>query len=118
MLDIRKLQAVESTKIIKDILNIIKYYFAIELDEDDLNYDRLLTHLKYFAKRIVNNNRHNGNDETFIKVVSNTYPEAYGCALKIAEYILVNNEYDVGEDEIVYLTMHIQRVVSVARENK
>ena len=41
-------KSVESTKVIKDILNIIKYYFSIELDEEDLNYDRLLTHLKYF----------------------------------------------------------------------
>ena len=97
---------------------IIKYYFSIELDEDDLNYDRLLTHLKYFAKRIVNNNKQNINDSGFIKVISTTYPEAYGCAIKIGEYIRSNNNYDVNEDEIVYLTMHIQRVISVAREKK
>ena len=112
------MKSVESTKIIKDILNIIKYYFSIELDEDDLNYDRLLTHLKYFAKRIVNNNKQNINDSGFIKVISTTYPEAYGCAIKIGEYIRSNNNYDVNEDEIVYLTMHIQRVISVAREKK
>ncbi len=112
------MKSVESTKIIKDILNIIKYYFAIELDEDNLNYDRLLTHLKYFAKRIVNNNKQNINDSGFIKVISTTYPEAYGCAIKIGEYILMNNNYEVDEDELVYLTMHIQRVISVAREKR
>lgn len=109
-------QSISSTKIIKDILNIIKYYFSIELDEDDLNYDRLLTHLKYFAKRIVNNNQQNSKDLDFINMVSNTYPEAYGCALKIGEYILKNNDYIVNKDELVYLTIHIQRVISVARE--
>lgn len=112
------MKSVESTKIIKDILNIIKYYFAIELDEDDLNYDRLLTHLKYFAKRIVNNNKHNSTDSSFVKVISTTYPEAYGCAIKIGEYILMHNNYEVDEDELVYLTMHIQRVISVAREKR
>ena len=112
------MKSVESTKIIKDILNIIKYYFDIELDEDDLNYDRLLTHLKYFAKRIVNNNKHNSTDSSFVKVISTTYPEAYGCAIKIGEYILMHNNYEVDEDELVYLTMHIQRVISVAREKR
>ena len=112
------MKSVESTRIIKDVLNIIKYYFAIELDEDDLNYDRLLTHLKYFAKRIVNNNQHNSTDSSFAKVISSTYPEAYGCAVKIGEYILVHNNYKVNDDELVYLTMHIQRVISVAREKK
>lgn len=112
------MKSVESTKIIKDILNIIKYYFDIELDEDDLNYDRLLTHLKYFTKRIVNNNKHNSTDSSFVEVISTTYPEAYGCAIKIGEYILMNNNYEVDEDELVYLTMHIQRVISVAREKR
>lgn len=110
------MKSVASTKIIKDILNIIKYYFTIELDEDDLNYDRLLTHLKYFAKRIVNSNQHNSTDSSFVKMISTTYPEAYGCSLKIGEYISQNNNYIVNDDELVYLTMHIQRVISVARE--
>ena len=112
------MKSVESTKIIKDILNIIKYYFAIELDEDDLNYDRLLTHLKYFAKRIVNNNQHNSTDSSFVEIISKTYPEAYGCARKIGEYISTHNDYHVNDDEFVYLTMHIQRVISVARGKK
>jgi len=111
------MKSITSTKIIKDILNIIKYNFAIELDEDDLNYDRLLTHLKYFAKRIVNNNQNNSTDSGFIKMISTTYPEAYECAVKIGDYILKNNDYHVNDDEIVYLTMHIQRVITVAREN-
>lgn len=111
------MKSITSTKIIKDILNIIKYNFAIELDEDDLNYDRLLTHLKYFAKRIVNNNQSNSTDSGFIKMISTTYPEAYECAIKIGDYILKNNDYYVNDDEIVYLTMHIQRVITVAREN-
>ena len=111
------MKSITSTKIIKDILNIIKYNFAIELDEDDLNYDRLLTHLKYFSKRIVNNNQNNSTDSDFIKMISTTYPEAYECAVKIGDYILKNNDYHVNDDEIVYLTMHIQRVITVAREN-
>ena len=111
------MKSITSTKIIKDILNIIKYNFAIELDEDDLNYDRLLTHLKYFAKRIVNNNQNNSTDSDFIKMISTTYPEAYECAVKIGDYLLKNNDYHVNDDEIVYLTMHIQRVITVAREN-
>ena len=111
------MKSITSTRIIKDILNIVKYNFAIELDEDDLNYDRLLTHLKYFAKRIVNNNQNNSTDSDFIKMISTTYPEAYECAVKIGDYILKNNDYHVNDDEIVYLTMHIQRVITVAREN-
>ena len=111
------MKSITSTKIIKDVLNIIKFNFAIELDEYDLNYDRLLNHFKYFSKLIVNNNQNNSTDSDFIKMISTTYPEAYECAVKIGDYILKNNDYHVNDDEIVYLTMHIQRVITVAREN-
>ena len=34
----------------------------------------------------------------------------------VLDYILKNNNYYVNDDEKVYLTMHIQRVINVARE--
>lgn len=111
------IETVTSTKIIKDILNIIRYYCSLEFDEDDLNYDRLLTHLKYFAKRVISNNQHISSDENFVQIVSKSYPHSYNCSLKIKEYIRTNYNYDVNSDELVYLTMHIQRVVSVSKVN-
>lgn len=112
------IETITSTKIIKDILNIIKYYCSLEFNEDDLNYDRLLTHLKYFAKRVISNNQHKSSDENFVEIVSKSYPYSYSCSLKIKDYIKANYNYDVNSDELVYLTMHIQRVVSVSKENK
>ena len=109
--------SIESTKIVKDILNIIRYYFALEFNEDDLNYDRLLTHLKYFSKRIITNNQDNNSEDEFMNMVIKSYPEAYNCTLKIKEYIVNNYKYEVNSNEIVYLTLHIQRIISVAKEN-
>ncbi|CUO49983.1 BglG family transcription antiterminator LicT [Clostridium disporicum] len=109
------INSIESTKIVKDILNIIRYYFSLEFKEDDLNYDRLLTHLKYFSKRIIENNQDNASEDEFINMVIKSYPEAYNCTLKIKEYIVNNYKYDVNSNEIVYLTLHIQRIVSVSR---
>lgn len=106
-----------ATSIIKGILNIIRYYYSVEFDVDDLNYDRLLTHLKYFAKRVIDNKQHDDSDTTLLELVSNSYPEAFECALKIKYYIENNHNYQVNGDEIVYLTMHIHRVISVLKEN-
>ena len=112
------IETITSTKIIKDILNIIRYYCSLEFDEDDLNYDRLLTHLKYFAKRVISNNQHVSSDENFMEMVSKSYPHSYSCSLKIKEYIKTNYDYIVNGDELVYLTMHIQRVVTAAKGNR
>jgi len=45
---------VTMTKIIQDILTIVKYHFKIQLDEESLNYFHFLTHLKFFAQRLMN----------------------------------------------------------------
>src|SRR5699024_3709116 len=41
------------TEIIQNVLNIVRYHFSIDFDEDSLNYFRFLTHLKFFAHRLV-----------------------------------------------------------------
>ncbi|MGL5692919.1 MAG: PRD domain-containing protein, partial [Peptostreptococcaceae bacterium] len=33
------------TKIVKQILDIIRYYYSVEFDQNEMNYERLLTHL-------------------------------------------------------------------------
>ena len=106
-----------STSIIKGILNIIRYYYSIEFNIDDLNYDRLLTHLKYFAKRVIDNKQHENGDTSMLEIVSSSYPETFDCVLKIKYYIEKNYNYQINGDEIVYLVMHIHRVISVLKEN-
>ena len=40
------------TKIVKEILNIIRYFYSVDFNTNEMNYERLLTHLKFFAKRL------------------------------------------------------------------
>lgn len=108
-------ESVISTNIVKGILNIIRYYYSIEFNEDELNYDRLLTHLKYFAKRVVTNKQNKVESSEFLKLAADSYPKAYDCANKVKLYIDNNYNYLVNEDEIIYLTIHIHRVISVIK---
>ena len=43
----------EITRIMQEVVNIVKYFFKIEFDEDDVYYYRFVTHLKFFAKRLI-----------------------------------------------------------------
>ncbi|WP_311776614.1 MULTISPECIES: PRD domain-containing protein [unclassified Clostridium] len=95
---------------------MIRYYYSVEFNEDDLNYDRLLTHLKFFAKRIFTENQHRQSDGMLLEIAEKNYPEAFDCALKVKYYIENNYNYVVVDDEVVYLTIHIHRVISVLRD--
>lgn len=93
------------------VLDIIKDYFKIGFCEDDINYNRLLTHLKFFAKRVIVNNDNSTIKNEFLSMVKKNYKDSYKCSLKIRKYINDKFKYDVNDDEIVYLTMHIERVI-------
>lgn len=103
------------TSIVEEILNLIKYSLNIEFEENDLSYDRLVTHLKYFAQRVISRKTLPEENNEFLELVKNNYVKPYGCALKIKKFIEKNYEYPVNDDEIVYLTMHIQRILSTKK---
>lgn len=103
------------TNVVRDVLNIIRYNFSIEFIEDDLNYDRLLTHLKFFAKRIVTSEKDLKTDNEFIDMIRQKYKEAYKCSLKIKSFVESKYNYNVAEDELVYLSLHIHRVINVIK---
>lgn len=97
----------KQTKMIKDILNIVKYTYKIELDENSLNYERFVTHLRFFFQRIKGKNKiESPGDDFLLKQVKNKYEEAYKCMLKIERYL----EKELDDDEKLYLTLHIKRV--------
>lgn len=102
------------TTIAQDILNIVKYYFAIEFNEEELSYNRFITHLKFFAQRVLTK-KEAGDEQAeapFIQMVREHYKREYACALKIKAYIEKNYENRITEEEIVYLSIHLQRITS------
>lgn len=109
-------QTVTMTHIIQGILNIVKYYFKIELPEDSLDYDRFLTHLRFFAQRIVRGRLYTTDDPAFCEMIRNQYPEEYRCVGKIREYISREYRHEMTEEEMMYLTVHIRRLVKQGGE--
>jgi beta-glucoside operon transcriptional antiterminator len=103
---------VDMTKVIQDILTIVKYHFKIEYDENALNYYRFITHLKFFAHRLVKGNHYkNENEDDLLNIIKDKYPEAYKCSEKIRKFVEKQYRYELTDEEILYLTIHIERVV-------
>ena len=43
-------------------------------------------------------------------MVTKKYPQAYECALKICDYVEQKLHYRITEEELLYLTVHIERI--------
>ncbi|MGY3717889.1 BglG family transcription antiterminator LicT [Sutcliffiella cohnii] len=100
------------TKFIQQIINIVKYHFNVEFKEESLNYFRFITHLKFFAQRVFNGTHYENNDDYLYIMVKQKHKEAAMCTEKIKSFIKKEYNHDLTNEEMLYLTIHIERVVN------
>lgn len=100
------------TKVMQDILNIVKYHFKMDFDEESLNYFRFITHLKFFAQRLYSKTYIEDDDPFLFETVREKHKAAFECTEKINEYIENQFDYSLTNNEKLYLIIHIQRVVN------
>ncbi|BAO07744.1 MULTISPECIES: BglG family transcription antiterminator LicT [Enterococcus] len=101
-----------ATKMVRDILSIISKFFGIAFDEDSLNYQRIITHLQFFTQRYLKDEASDEKDEFLYALVQGKYPKAFRCVERINEYLIQTQQKEMGPGEQIYLTIHIQRVVT------
>lgn len=106
-------QVSEMAEIIQNILNIVKYHFNVEIDEYSLNYERFVTHLKFFIQRLFSGARLNDSETIqFMMKIKEQYKKEYACAMKISNYVQSIFNRPLDEDELIYLTIHIKRITN------
>ena len=101
------------TKIMQEISNIVKYYFGISFDEESVYYYRFITHLKFFSERLINEKAYTGEeDDGLLDVIKVKYKNSYECVEKISRFIEEQYNYVLANEEKLYLTIHIEKIVS------
>ncbi|HBJ2608396.1 antitermination protein BlgG [Clostridium botulinum] len=98
-------------KMLKDIFNIIQYKFNITIDKDSLNYSRFLTHLQFFVQRLLDNTFIESKETFIFEQIAKEYPEEVKCAKLIGEYVKKILNKKISNDELLYLTIHLVRIV-------
>ncbi len=100
------------TKTLQDILNIVRYYYQMTFDEESVAFFRFVTHLRFFLTRIMNTSKPVDSDvaEELLQVIQRKYPVALQCVKKIVFFLDESLDYQVSQDEIVYLTIHVARL--------
>lgn len=108
----------EITKVINDITNIVKYFFGVEFDPKSVYYYRFITHIRFFVQRLVTKQKYTENsDNKLYQILKDQYKNSYKCVEKIDSYILKNYDYQISNEEKVYLMIHIERVVYKTNED-
>ncbi|MEB7788398.1 PRD domain-containing protein [Staphylococcus equorum] len=100
------------TEMVQNILSLVKYHFRLDFDEESLTYFRFVTHLKFLAQRILSKNPLNTSEIELYDIVKEKYKDAFKCVKKIEVFLMKKYQYEMTKDEALYLTIHIQRLIS------
>ena len=101
----------ETVKIVQNLLTIVKSHMRTPIDENSISYQRLMTHLRFFAKRILDSEN---SDIYNLDSMFDSFVETYGdenldCVEEITRWIHDNCKYIVSKDEKLYLLIHLKR---------
>ncbi len=99
-------------KLIDNIMHIIEEEVGVSFNSESLAFERFLIHLKFLVQRIIENDHYNGKDEEFYKMYLDKYKKSADCAYKIARFVKNETNYIIANEELMYISMHIERIAS------
>lgn len=99
------------TQLLYQLQQIVKYFFTLSMDEHSLNYQRFITHLKFFAQRVIDGEVLNNNDEEFFALAQQRYARTLKCVEAINEFVKKHYHHSISHSEKLYLTVHIENIV-------
>lgn len=105
--------ASELTKLMEEMLTIVKYSLRVSVNEDDIFFQRFMTHLKFFSERVLlgDNKGLPSQDDSLFEMIIEKFPESYETTSKIVEFLEKTRGYHASKDEQTYITIHLARIV-------
>lgn len=102
-------ETVRQTSIVRDMVRTITETLSIQVEEDDISYQRLITHLRFALTRVNPYELHVMDDE-MLEMLKTKFPISYSCAAKVAKVVLLEHGIALPEHELGYITLHIERL--------
>lgn len=112
-LDLDPEDGYKATSIIEITVKTVEENFGITLNKDSSDFGRFVTHLQFFAKRMIKNTFWE-DEEEMSRFVRHQYKEAYQCAQLVISRLDKAYSTKINENECSYLTIHIARLLKTA----
>lgn len=110
-------QSMDQIHLMDQIMQIIRYQAHLAPREDDLDYQRLVVHVRFFVQRIMGG-RHAAEPSSLYQMVRESYPEASAVADRVRSFVEGKIGRVIADDEITYLIIHIARLLRNAQDKE
>ena len=95
---------------VESISNIVKQELPETLDKTSISWQRFITHISFFAQRLLSGNEKEEKFAPLYEAVAASYPKALECVEKITAFVKTSYNHNVNLDEKTYLMIHVNRL--------
>ena len=104
-----------SDTIVEEVTYLIEKELNIRIKREDFNYSRFVSHLQYLMKRKDAVSSISSDNIKLYMEMKEEFPVIYQCVLKIRDYMAGKLDWELSEEELLYLILHVNRLY--ARED-
>ncbi|MCD8028192.1 MAG: PRD domain-containing protein [Erysipelotrichaceae bacterium] len=98
---------------IEQCIDVVEGCFNIKVDKESFNYSRFVSHMYFLLDRVANHEEIQTTNNLIFDQLVEEYPKTYECAKQVAERL----ELKLTDEEILYLILHINRLISREESN-
>ncbi|MGX7148755.1 PRD domain-containing protein [Enterococcus ureasiticus] len=104
-------KSIREVTIVSEIIHLIEQELGINIHDErmSLSYSRLVNHLRLFIHRF-QQSQYAVLDDEILDVVRKKYAESYEISKKVQVLLMRNFHYQVPNEELGYLAIHIERL--------
>ncbi|MCM3246431.1 PRD domain-containing protein [Cytobacillus oceanisediminis] len=99
----------QHSQLVTHLVNMIEEQLDIKIDKDSIDYMRLVRHIRFTIER-VNKGEVVEEPEKITSLLKEEYPVCYNLSWKLIKVMQQTLKKPVFNAEVVYLTMHLQRL--------
>ena len=97
-------------EVIEEITSIIEKEYKLEIDKDNFNYSRFVSHMHYLLKRGKTKHLIYSDNSTIYRKLKEDYHKTYDCVKIVSEYLNERLMIKLTDEEKLYLMLHINRL--------
>ncbi|MEL2241681.1 transcription antiterminator [Leclercia adecarboxylata] len=101
----------QQVELVNRIADIVRYKLGKAVDTRSVNYMRFITHLRYFAERVLAGKIALSETEDFYQELMRHRPDAMTVAWAIRDYVQDKYQLTLPKDELTWLSIHISRLM-------
>lgn len=101
----------QQVELVNRIADIVRYKLGKTIDTQSVNYMRFITHLRYFAERVLAGKIALSETEDFYQELMRHRPDAMTVSWAIRDYVQDKYQLTLPKDELTWLSIHISRLM-------